>query len=102
VTWLAIAASSVGCYLAKLAGTLVPQRSLDRPRVQVFTQLLPVALFASVIVVQTVSSARHLVADARLIGLGVAALAVWRRLPFLAVLGLAALATTLARLLGMP
>lgn len=101
--WLAVLASAAGCYAVKLAGALVPRQALDRPRVQAIAGLVPIMLFASLIVVQTVDGGRHLAVDARLAGLAVAAFAVWRRAPFLVVVVAAAAATAIIRaLLGSP
>src|SRR5436190_20268540 len=100
--WLAVLVTALGCYAVKVAGTMAPRRLLDRPAVRAAVAQVPVALLASLVAVQTVTAGSHLVADARLVGLGVAALAVWRRAPFLVVVVAAALATAVARLLGLP
>ena len=52
--------------------------------------LLPVALLAALIGVQTFGDGQSLVIDARLGGVLVAGFAVWRRWPFLVVVALAA------------
>jgi len=54
-------------------------------------------LLAALIAVQTFSDGRSLVIDARAAGLAVAAVAVWRRWPFLVVVALAAVTTALVR-----
>jgi uncharacterized membrane protein len=101
--WLAVVASAIGCYTVKVAGTLIPQRVLERPAVRAAVAQVPVALLASLVAVQTITGGGGLAADARLVGLAVAALAVWRRAPFLVVVLAAATATALARLLlGLP
>jgi uncharacterized membrane protein len=98
MTWLAVLASAAGCYAVKLAGALAPRQLLDR--VRPVTMSLPIALLTSLIVVQTVGNGRHLTIDARLVGLAVAALAVWHRLPFLVVVIAAAMATAITRTLS--
>ena len=55
--------------------------------------LLPAAVVMAVIVQLSVAEGRSLVVDARLAGMVVAALLVWRRAPFLAVVVAAALTT---------
>jgi len=101
--WLAVLASAVGCYAVKVAGTLAPQRVLERPAVRVAVAQVPVALLAGLVAVQTLTAGTHLVADARLVGLAVAALALWRRAPFIVVVLAAAAATALSRVvLGLP
>ncbi len=95
--WLGIIAGCAGCYAFKLAGLSVPRRVLERPRVQRVSALLPVVLLSALIAVQTLSFGPELVLDARVAGLAVAGVAVWRRLPFLVVVGLAAAATAVVR-----
>ena len=97
--WLAIALGCAGCYAAKLAGLSVPASVLARPAVRRLAALLPVALLAALIGVQTFGSGQQLVIDARVAGLAVAGVAVWRRWPFLVVVGLAAATTAVFRLL---
>jgi Branched-chain amino acid transport protein (AzlD) len=74
-----------------LGGRPLPER-LSR-----VAQLLPAALLAGLVVVSTVADDRALAVDARLVGLGAAGVALWRRAPFVVVVVVAALATALAR-----
>jgi uncharacterized membrane protein len=97
--WAAILLSAAGCYALKLAGLSVPQRVLDHPVVERVADLLPVALLAALVAVQTVADGPTLVLDARLLGLGVAAVALMLRAPFLVVVLLAAATAAVARLL---
>ena len=63
-------------------------------------ELLPVALLAALVVVEAVAAGRHWSFDGpRLAGFGAGALAVWRRLPFLAVVVAAAAVAAVLRLL---
>ena len=55
--------------------------------------LVPVVLLAALAALQTFTSGRHLAVDARAAGVAVAVLAVWRKAPFLLVVGLAAATT---------
>lgn len=77
-----------------LAGRTLP------PRASRLIALLPVPLLAALIVTSTVAADESLVFDARLVGVGVAALALWRRLPFVVVVVLAGVATALVRAVG--
>ena len=95
--WAAIVVASVGCYLFKLVGMSVPEHILARPKVQRVAVLLPVVLLSALIAVQTVGSGQALVLDARMVGIAVAGVAIWRRAPFLVVLILAAACTALVR-----
>jgi uncharacterized membrane protein len=97
--WLLVGLTAGGCYLLKLAGYLVPTRLLGRARIRRVVETLPVALLAALIVVELLSSGRHLQLDGpRLAGFAVGAVAVWRRAPFLVVVVLAALTAALLRL----
>jgi uncharacterized membrane protein len=97
--WVLVAATIGGCYLLKLAGYLVPARWLDRPATRRIVELVPVALLSALVVVEAISAGRRIDLDAaRLAGFGVAAVAVWRRAPFLVVVVLAAVTAALVRL----
>ena len=90
---------TVGTFALKSAGPLVlGDRSLP-VRVQQVIDLLPAALLAALAVVSTVGNGREIAIDARLVGLVVAGLALWRRLPFVIVIVLASAATALTRLI---
>jgi branched chain amino acid efflux pump len=91
--WGAILIAAAGCYALKLAGLSVPQRVLDGARVQRLALLLPVALLAALISVQTLGEGL----DARAAGLGAAAVALLLRAPFLVVVAGAAITTALLR-----
>lgn len=99
--WWAVIATCAGCYLLKLAGLAAPRRVLDHPRVRRFAELVPVALLAALIVVQTFAEGQELRLDwARTAGLGAAVVALLLRAPFLVVLAVAAAVTALVRLGG--
>jgi branched-subunit amino acid transport protein len=99
VTWTALLVAGVGCYLLKLAGLSVPARVLDHPVVERVADLIPVALLAALVAVQTFASGSALVIDARALGLAFAVVALLLRAPFLVVVFGAALVAALARLL---
>jgi hypothetical protein len=99
VTWAAIVVASVGCYLLKLAGLSVPATVLEHPAVERTADLLPVALLAALVGVQVFASGTSLVVDARVVGLGVAVLALLLRAPFIVVVVAAAAAAAVVRLL---
>lgn len=95
--WPALLAGCLGVYLFKLAGVSVPLTVLQRPRVQRLAALLPIVLLAALIGVQTLGAGQAVSLDARAAGVLVAAVAVWRRAPFLLVIALAVLTTALVR-----
>jgi hypothetical protein len=96
--WVALLVSAAGCYLLKLAGLSVPETVLEHPLVERVADLLPVALLAALVAVQVFADGQALVVDARLVGLGVAVVALLLRAPFLVVVLLAAAAAALVRL----
>jgi hypothetical protein len=99
-TWIAIGATAVGCYAVKLAGLLVPAGALERPLVRRLAALLPVALLAALTAQQTFADGHALVLDARVAGLGAAAVALVLRAPFLLVVAAAVLMTAGVRAMG--
>ncbi|WP_181768879.1 AzlD domain-containing protein [Streptomyces albidus (ex Kaewkla and Franco 2022)] len=98
--WIAIAATAIGCYAAKLLGLSVPEGLLERPVVKRLVTLLPVALLAALTAQQTFSTGGALVLDAKALGLSAAAVALLLRAPFLIVIAVAVLVTAGVRALG--
>ena len=98
--WAAVLVGSLGCYALKLAGLSLPPRVLDDARVQRVAGLMPMALLAALVAVQTFADDKTLTVDARLAGVAVAVVAVWRRAPFLVVIALAAATTATLRALA--
>jgi len=96
--WATILITAGGCYALKLAGLSVPQAVLDHPLVERVADLLPVALLSALVAVQVFTDGPTLTIDARVVGLGVAVVALVLRAPFLVVVLLAAAATALVRL----
>lgn len=98
--WVGVLLASAGCYLLKLAGLSVPPRWLERPRLQRVAALLPVALLAALVAVQTAAQGPRLVLDARAAGLAAGIVALLLRAPFLAVVVVAAAVAAGVRALG--
>jgi branched-subunit amino acid transport protein len=99
MSWTVLLATAAGCYLLKLAGLSVPPKVLERPVVERVAGLMPVALLAALVAVQTVARGHELVVDARALGVLVAVGLLLLRAPFLVVVVGAALAAALVRLL---
>lgn len=99
-TWIAVLAASVISFAVKFSGYSVPPVLLQQPRTLRVTEMLPAALLASLVVLQTFSSGQHLVLDARAAGLVVAAGALLLRAPFIVVVAVAAVAAAVLRSLG--
>ena len=99
MTWWALLAACVGCYLLKLAGLSVPARVLRAPVAGRVADLIPVALLSALVAVQVFGDEDRLVLDARAAGLAVAVVLLLVRAPFLVVVFGAALSAALLRLL---
>ncbi len=99
--WPAVILGSVGTYVLKLAGWVIPERVLDNPRLRRLSTLLPVALLAALVGVQTFSIGTALQVDARLAGLGAAIVALALRAPFLVVVLIAAATAAVLRSAGL-
>ena len=102
IGWTGVLLACLAVFAIKLAGHLAPARLLERPDVMRAAGLLTAGLLAALVAVQTVASADHLQLDARLPALAVAAIALWRRAPFIVVVALAAVTAAGLRALGMP
>ncbi len=95
--WAGIAVMVVGCFALKYAGLSVPARMLDHPLTVRAADLIPVALLGALIAVQVFARGSSLQVDARLLGLGVAAVLLWLRVPFLPMVVAAAVVAALVR-----
>lgn len=73
---------------------------LEKESIRRMTGLLPVSLLAALVAVQTFAVNEALAIDARVLGLGVAVVALLLRAPFLVVIIAAASSTALVRWLG--
>ncbi|MGI8695507.1 MAG: AzlD domain-containing protein [Mycobacteriales bacterium] len=100
MTFLAVLAASACVFAIKYAGHLAPESVFSDSRIARVIVLLPAALLAALVVVQTVTTADRLVVDARLVGLGAAAVALLLRAPFIVVVAVAASAAAGVRALG--
>ena len=98
--WAAVIGGSLACFVLKLAGYSVPERLLASPLMQRTTALIPVALLAALMGMQTFVSDQGVSVDARLAGLAVAFVALLLRAPFIVVVGVAAATAAALRWLG--
>jgi uncharacterized membrane protein len=98
--WVIVTAVAAGTFVLKGAGpVLLGGRPLPEGVTSVVALLAP-ALLGALVAVQAFGDGRALAADARVLGVAVAAIAIWRRLPLLIVVILAAVVTALVRLIG--
>lgn len=95
---MTLLALALGTYGLKAAGPLAlgGDRRLP-PLIERLAAALPAALLAALVATSTLVTGGTWTVDARLVGLGAATLALWRRLPFVVVVLVAAGATALAR-----
>jgi hypothetical protein len=98
--WTVILLGSLIILVLKLLGYLVPPSFMERPTPSRVATLLTVALLAALVVTQTLERDHHIVLDARLPAVGVAALLLAVRAPFIVVVISAALVAAGLRLLG--
>jgi uncharacterized membrane protein len=100
-SWMVVLAVGFGTIAIKAAGpVLMGGRSLPE-RARGVVALLAPALLAALVATNTFASGHQLVADARVIGVAVAGLAIALRVPVLGVVILAAAAAAASRLLGV-
>ncbi len=105
MSWSAILVLVVGAYGCKLFGVVVLAKLGDTdgaldPRLAWFPTvagLIPAALFSALIAVQTLEADGVLQLDARAAGVAAGAVAVWRRVPFVAVVVIAMAVTAAIR-----
>jgi hypothetical protein len=97
--WIVVALVGIGTVAIKGAGpVLLGGRALPE-RLTSIVGLLAPALLAALVAVQTLGDGRALVVDERILGVAAAAVAIWRRLPLLVVVIVAAAVTGVARAL---
>lgn len=95
--WLLIVLLSVAAYGLKVLGFVIVGGREMPAILQRCLVLIPASLLAALIAKDTFTTAQELAIDARAVGLVVAAVAVWRRLPFVVVIVLATAATAAVR-----
>ena len=98
--WIAVAVVGTGTIALKGLGPAVLGTRRLPERFEALVGLLAPTLLAALVVTQTLGSSDGLDVDARLAGVGAAAVAVALRAPLLVVVALAAVATAATRALG--
>jgi hypothetical protein len=99
--WGAVLVACVLSFAVKLAGYLVPESVMAGERTQRVTTLLPVALLAALVVVQSVAGdAGAIVVDARLAAVGLAVVLLLLRANFLVIVLAAGALAALLRAVG--
>ena len=96
-TWIVVVVVGVATIAIKALGpVLLGGRQLPE-RVTGVVELLAPALLSALVATQALAVGRSLVIDERLLGLGAAAVLLWRRAPVIVVIVAAAGVTALAR-----
>ena len=93
MSWLAVLTIAGGAFFFKALGMFGGGRLMTNPRAAALGALLPPALLAALVMVQTFTTGSELVLDARAAGVGAGAFAVWRGAPFWLVVTIAAVIT---------
>lgn len=97
MSWTALLLLSAGAYAFKAVGLLGGRAGLRAQRSLQAVGLLPPALLAALVVVQTFGGEAGLAVDERAAGLAAGGVAVWRRAPFVVVVLVSAAVTALLR-----
>ena len=97
MSWWLVAWLSLGAYAFKVLGFVVVGSRKLPELVTRCLLLIPAALLAALVVKDAATTGQQLVLDERMLGLGVASVAAWRRVPLIAVVVLAAGTTALLR-----
>jgi branched chain amino acid efflux pump len=100
MSWTALLALCAISYALKASGPVLAGGRRLGPQVRGGLDLVAVRLLAALILVQTLGDGHRLVLDARAPAVGVAAVLVWRRAPFLVVVLAAAATAALLRALA--
>ena len=98
--WIVVGAVGVATIVFKAAGPLLLARRPLAPRVQSVVDLLAPVMLTALVVTQTVGGNQELVLDARVPGVAAAAVAIWRGVPVIVAMVVAALVTGLLRAAG--
>jgi branched-subunit amino acid transport protein len=97
VTWTLVLVLAAGAYACKVLGLVVLGGRPMPAVVERCLVLIPAALLPALVVQDTFGLGRSLVLDERAVGVGVAAVAAWRRAPLIVVIVLGAGVTALLR-----
>ena len=97
-----IAVVGVGTYAIRLAGVVLGDKVRLSPALARLLPLAAVALLAALAATAALTDAGHFAGVARPVGVLAGVIAAWRKLPFIAVVIIAAATAAILRLLGVP
>lgn len=95
--WIVVAAVGVATVLLKAAGPVLLGRRPLPPRGQSVVDLLAPVMLIALVVTQTFGADGEVSVDARLPGVAVAVVAIWRRVPIIVAMVIAGVVTGLIR-----
>lgn len=95
--WTGILIAAVAVFSWKMLGFLVPNNVLDNPRISKIAGLLTIALLAALTGVQMLTTGPEIVFDARIPALGLAAVLLRFKVPFVVMVASAAAFAALIR-----
>lgn len=93
--WIATLGASALAFALKYAGHSLPEKVLNHPHLQRVNNLIPVALLAALVSVQTLTHKTTIALDHRLFGVSVAIVALILKAPFPIVVLSAAISSAL-------
>ena len=96
--WLGILIASAAVYSWKILGFMVPSSVLNNPTISRIASLLTVALLAALLGVQGLTGGGEIEFDARVPAIGVAAVLLYFRAPFVVMVAASAIVAALIRL----
>jgi len=82
MSWALVLALSGAAYALKLLGAVIIGQRTMPPAIERCLLLIPAALLAGLIAKDTFTTGQSIGIDARAVGLAVAAVATWKKLPF--------------------
>jgi hypothetical protein len=101
MSWGAVIALCCAAYMLKILGTVAAPRARDATDTGRQLGILVIPVIAGLIAAQTLADGRHLVLDARLPAMVLAAVLVWRKAPLLVVVVVSAGTTAALRHAGL-
>lgn len=98
--WSVILLASTVVAATKFVGFVLPSSITESDVVQRVSEAVTVALLATLVVIQTAGAGNSIVVDARLVAVVVAGILLWRRVPFIVVIVVAAIVAAGIRFAG--
>lgn len=99
--WTTILVGSAIVAATKFIGFVLPSRFTESATVQQISDSVTVALLAALVVIQTAGAGSAIIVDARLVAVLAAALLLWRKVPFIFVILIAAAIAAGVRAFGL-